>query len=434
MILSVGMEVVSGTVMLENVRRVVRLTYLHFIRKRPVLERRIAHLDMDAFYASVELLRYPQLRGLPLVVGGRRGCVPKPGADPGDFARLRDYVGRGVATTASYEARRLGVHSAMGLMKAAALAPDAILLPADFEAYRHYSARFKAAVAEIAPCIENRGIDEIYIDLTAVPGESVELARRIKANVHQATGLTCSIGITPNKLLAKIASELDKPDGLTVLDQTDLPSRIWPLAVGKIHGVGPKATLKLQAMGIRTIGELAATSPARLAQHFSAHYGRWLYAAAHGRDERPVVTVIEPKSLSRETTFERDLDVRRDRALLTNILLTLCDTLSRDLRHKGYRSKTLGIKLRYADFRTVTRDQTVAVPIETAEDILGVARDCLRRVSFDRKLRLLGIRASSLVNSIDEDRHDPGDRATGTQRRCAEPSLFEAGLDSSSTR
>src|SRR5581483_12242006 len=154
------------------------------------------------------------------------------------------YVGRGVATTATYEARALGVHSGMGLMKAAKLAPDAILLPADFDEYTRYSRRFKAAVAEIAPCIEDRGIDEIYIDLTDLEGESVELARRLKDSVRSATGLTCSIGITPNKLLSKIASEFDKPDGITLLGYPDLPARVWPLPVRKINGIGPRAGTK----------------------------------------------------------------------------------------------------------------------------------------------------------------------------------------------
>jgi DNA polymerase-4 len=281
-------------------------------------------------------------------------------------------------------------------MKAAALAPDAILLPADFDEYRRYSQRFKAAVAAIAPCIEDRGIDEIYIDLTDVPGETARLAQRIKDSVQRATGLTCSIGVTPNKLLAKIASELDKPDGLTVLTCADLPTRVWPLPARKINGVGPKTALKLEAMGIRTIGELARAPVEVLVQHFGKHYGQWLNAAANGRDERPVVTVSEPKSISRETTFERDLDPRRDRAALSGILIALCDRLSQDLIRKGYRGKTIGVKLRYEDFRTLTRDKTLAGPIADPQAILSTARDCLKRVPLDRKLRLLGIRVASL--------------------------------------
>jgi len=372
----------------------------------PSMERRIAHLDMDAFYASVELLRYPQLRGQAVVVGGR-GDRPRRGAELAEFQRLRGYAGRGVATTASYEARKLGVHSAMGLMRAAALAPDAILLPADFEAYRHYSRLFKAAVAEIAPCIENRGIDEIYIDLTEVPGESVALARQIKDSVRRATGLSCSIGVTPNKLLAKIASELDKPDGLTVLAYADLPARVWPLAVNKINGVGPKASGRLEAMGIRTIGELARTPLELLVRQFGKHYGRWLGDAAQGKDDRPLVTTSEPKSISRETTFERDLDPRRDRAELTGILTSLCARLADDLARKGYAGKTIGVKLRYEDFRTVTRDKTLAHPVAGPAEILGAARDCLRRVPLDRKLRLLGIRAAALSPANLQPRHPP---------------------------
>ena len=231
-----------------------------------LMERRIAHLDMDAFYASVELLRYPQLRGLPVVIGGK--LAHDVGEERQDFHRLRQYTGRGVVTTATYEARAFGIRSGMALMKAATLAPEAILLPADFDEYRRYSRLFKAAVADIAPQIEDRGIDEIYIDLTDVPGETVELAQRIKDNVRRATGLSCSIGVTPNKLLSKIASELQKPDGLTVLSHADLPTRIWPLPARIINGIGPRASAKLEALGIRTVGDLAAASPVMLIETF----------------------------------------------------------------------------------------------------------------------------------------------------------------------
>ncbi|MGH8574420.1 MAG: DNA polymerase Y family protein, partial [Gammaproteobacteria bacterium] len=238
------------------------------------MERRIAHLDMDAFYASVELLRYPRLRGLPVVIGGK--LAHDAGDDRQDFHRLRQYAGRGVVTTATYEARAFGIRSGMALMKAAALAPEAILLPADFDEYRRYSRLFKAAVADIAPQIEDRGIDEIYIDLTHVSGETVELAERIKGNVRRATGLSCSIGVTPNKLLSKIASELQKPDGLTVLSQADLPTRIWPLPARVINGIGPRASAKLEALGIHTVGELAAANLVTLIETFGSRYGRWL--------------------------------------------------------------------------------------------------------------------------------------------------------------
>jgi DNA polymerase-4 len=301
-----------------------------------------------------------------------------------------------VATTATYEARAFGVHSGMGLMKAAALAPDAILLPADFEAYGRCSRLFKAAVAELAPVIEDRGIDEIFIDLTDVPGDTGDLARRLKDAVRRATDLTCSIGVTPNKLLSKIASELGKPDGLTVLTLDDLPGRIWPLPTSAVNGIGPKATAKLAAMGLRTIGDLAAADPEALVAAFGQSYGAWLWQAAHGQDDRPVVTVREVKSVSRETTFERDLHPRRDREALTAILLDLCRRLAADLERKGVAGRTIGIKLRYDDFRTVTRDCTLDRAVADPKGILDAARSCLRRVPLDRPLRLLGIRVGTL--------------------------------------
>jgi DNA polymerase-4 len=354
---------------------------------------------MDAFFASVELLEHPELKGLPVVVGGRRSIAPSPG---GGFPRLKDYVGRGVATTATYEARAFGVRSGMGLMKAAALAPEAILLPAHFEAYVRMSRAFKAAVATVAPQIEDRGIDEIYIDLTEVAGESQDLARRLKEVVRQATGLSCSIGITPNKLLSKIASELQKPDGLTILGLDDIPTRIWPLPCSAVNGIGPKATAKLEGFGIRTIGDLARADAGWLVEHFGRSYGAWLHAAANGRDERPLVLAREPKSISRETTFERDLHPKLDRADLSRILLDLCERLASDLVRKGYLARSVGIKLRFEDFTTVTRDHTFPVPIADAAALRDAARASLRRVPLDRRLRLMGLRAGALVKVGEE--------------------------------
>ncbi|WP_322995805.1 DNA polymerase IV [Castellaniella sp.] len=358
--------------------------------------RRIAHLDMDAFFASVELLRYPELRGLPVVIGGRG---PRP--ENGVYARLRDYVGRGVITTATYEARALGVHSAMGMMKGARLAPDAILLPVDFVAYRDYSRRFKAAVAAIAPQIEDRGIDEIYIDLSALPEDSATLARRLKDAVKTATGLVCSVGISPNKLLSKIASDLDKPDGITLIGPGDLQRRIWPLPVSKVNGIGPKATRHLQQMGIETIAQLAGAAPDQLQAAFGLGMARWLLDVAHGIDERPLVMESEPRSISRETTFERDLHVVRDRAELSVIFRRLCEQLAEDLRRKQVRGATIGIKIRFDDFRIVTRDLTLHEAVGDADAIHRAAGQCLKRVTLDRRLRLLGVRASKL-ESVDK--------------------------------
>ncbi len=365
--------------------------------------RRIAHLDMDAFFASVELLRYPELRGLPVVVGGRHRWQPQPLAGGGwHFARLRDYSGRGVVTTSTYEARALGVHSAMGMMKAARLAPDAILLPARFDAYREYSRRFKAAVAAIAPRIEDRGIDEIYIDLSDhAQADSQALAADIQRAVHEATGLTCSIGVSPNKLLSKLASDMRKPGGITVLRMPDLATRVWPLPAARINGIGPKAAARLQQMGIVSIGELAAAPPQRLQQHFGRSYAAWLVEASHGRDPRPLVTESQPKSISRETTFERDLHARRDRAELSAHFTELCERLAADLRAKGCAARTIGVKLRFEDFRTVTRELSWPRPLLATADIRRAAGRCLRRVELDSRLRLLGVRASGLVDLAD---------------------------------
>ncbi|NYT61509.1 DNA polymerase IV [Alcaligenaceae bacterium] len=361
-------------------------------------ERRIAHLDMDAFYASVELLRYPELHGLPVVIGAGNHTQPKTLPDGTRlFSRLRGYVGRGVVTTSTYEARALGVFSAMGMMKAAQLAPEAILLPVDFATYRHYSRLFKAAVAAITPCIEDRGIDEIYIDLTDHDQASGSLAQQIKLAVRQATGLSCSIGISPNKLLSKIASELDKPDGITIIAPGDLQKRIWPLPVGKVNGIGPKANAKLAALGINSIADLAQAAPDLLQNHFGLSYANWLLEVAHGIDTRPVVTHSEPKSISRETTFERDLHVRRDRAALSEVFLQLCGQLAGDLQRKAYVARTIGIKLRFDDFRTVTRDITLPAYVADAAQIHRAAGLCLKRITLDHKIRLLGVRASSLL-------------------------------------
>ena len=391
---------------------------------QPPPPRWIAHLDMDAFYASVELLRYPELQGLPVVIGGGRRHQPVLQPDgTRRFARLRDYAGRGVATTATYAARDLGVFSAMGLMKAALRAPDAVLLPIDFDEYRRYSRLFKAAVAEITPLIEDRGIDEIYIDLSAVPdvheplghdplGGVRAVAQEIRNSVRRATGLSCSIGVTPNKLLSKIASELDKPDGLTILTLADLPTRIWPLPVRRINGIGPKAGAKLADLGIGTIGHLAERPREWLVAHFGRSHGAWLHDAAHGRDERPVVTHSEPVSMSRETTFERDLHAKADRAELSAIFTRLCEQVAADLQRKGYAGRTVGIKLRFEDFRTVTRDLTLPTPVADATAIRRAAGECLKRVDLKRRLRLLGVRVGSLAKAGQPPAAEPARRAS----------------------
>ena len=370
-----------------------------------MLKRVVAHVDMDAFYASVELLRYPQLKGLPVVIGGRRRDMAFDAEVLQQFPRLKDYAGRGVITTATYEARALGVHSGMGLMKAAALAPQAIILPLDFDQYRFYSREFKAAVLELAPHMEDRGIDEIYLELTELPGVQFDfghqLATQIQNHVFEKTGLTCSIGLSSNKLLSKICSDLKKPRGITVLEPHELHSKIWPLPVSKINGVGPKATEKLNELGVFTIGDLAEQNPADLVERFGRSYGQWLHQCAFGKDDRPVVTYSEPKSLSRETTFERNLHPRGDKSVLTPLFTALCEKVAADLQRKGYVAKTIGIKLRYEDFSSATRDVSLVFYTDDSGKIREAAGSCLKRIPLNQRLRLLGVRASGLLRKQD---------------------------------
>ncbi|TDS85306.1 DNA polymerase IV [Comamonas sp. JUb58] len=366
---------------------------------------------MDAFYASAELLRYPQLKGLPVIIGGGRRVEDEAlkarygdrldAIPPEAFPQLKDYVGRGVITTATYPARAFGVGSAMGMMKAAKLCPQAILLPVDFARYRHFSRQFKAIITAMAPQMEDRGVDEVYIDFTHVEGGQDDhgrsLALRMQAVIHAATGLTCSVGVAPNKQLAKMASEFNKPNGVSIVLESDLQTMIWPLACRKINGVGPKADAKLQALGITTLGDLAAKDLPWLVEHFGRSYGAWLHASSWGRDNRPVVTESEPVSMSRETTFDRDLHAVRDKAELGAIFTELCQMVAADLQRKGYVGRTIGIKLRYPDFRIATRDHSLPLYTQDAAAIRHAAGQCLKRAPLDQRLRLLGVRVGGLL-------------------------------------
>jgi len=342
-----------------------------------VTSRRILHLDMDAFFAAVELLRRPDLKGKPVIIGGR-----------GDPTR------RGVVATATYEAREFGVHSGMPFRTAHRLCPQAIYLPTDFTEYARWSRVFKAAMRAVSPQFEDRGIDEAYLDISALSASSEAIGHDLKRRILRDTGMTCSIGIASNKLIAKIASDLDKPDGLTILADGDIPARIWPLDVRKIPGIGPRAQERLYAMRIRTIGELAATAPLALATRFGNSMALFMHAAANGRHDRPVVTEREPKSRSRETTFQEDID---DRQVITSTLTRLAARVAEDLSARGYAGRTIGIKLRFADFTTLTRDRTLAEPTSDPATISQAALECLKRIALDRRVRLLGVRVTDLA-------------------------------------
>jgi DNA polymerase-4 len=386
-----------------------------------VSERLIAHVDMDAFYASVELLRYPQLVGQPVVIGGGRrrgGAAGGSGTDHSSsvehFDRLRSYTGRGVITTATYAARAFGLHSGMGLMKAAKLCPDAIMLPVDFDEYRRLSRLFKAAIRAVAPRVEDRGIDEVYVDLSDVGGAAsdhgLSLAQRLQRDVLAATRLTCSIGVSPNKLLAKLASEMNKPNGITLLRIEDLQEKVWPLACRKVNGIGPKAAERLTSMGLGTVGDLARTSRDDLIDAFGTHHGAWLHETAWGRDHRAVITDSEPVSMSSETTFDRDLHAVRDRAELSGIFSGLCKRLAADLQRKGYVGRSVAVKLRFDNFQSVTRAATLAEHTNDAATIRRAAGQCLKRAPLERRLRLLGVRVGALVR-LAELRARPADMA-----------------------
>ena len=397
---------------------------------------------MDAFFASVELLRYPQLKGLPMVIGGGRRRVDealRQAQGEGEHRRelaldeipvaafplLKDYVGRGVITTATYAARQFGVGSAMGMMKAAKLCPQAIVLPVDFDEVRRLSRLFKDTIREIAPLVEDRGVDEVYVDFTDVPGGQREggrvLARLLQKTIFQATGLTCSIGVAPNKLIAKMASEFDKPNGISIVYEEDVQTRIWPLAARKVNGIGPKADAKLESLGIRTVGEIAAKDRDWLIANFGKASGAWMHEVSWGRDDRPVVTESEPVSMSRETTFERDLHAVRDRAQLGVIFTQLCEKLADDLQRKGYVGKTIGIKLRYDDFKIATRDQTMVAFTADGKTIRQIAGQCLKRVSLERPLRLLGVRVGTLALAASATANRPH---TDDDLAARTPSLF----------
>lgn len=347
-------------------------------------DRRILHLDMDAFFASVELLRQPALRGRPLIIGGR-----------GDPSR------RGVVSTCTYEARAFGVRSGMPLRTAARLCPEAVYMPTDFAAYSHWSRRFKALMREVSPLFEDRGIDEAFLDITQVPGSAEHIAQQLKARILADSGLRCSIGIAPNKLLAKIASELDKPDGFTLIRPEDVATRIWPLEVRRIPGVGPKADERLASMQIRSIGQLAQTPLPLLSAAFGARYAGWLHEAAHGRVDKPLSLQREPRSRSRETTYQEDT---RDWQVVAASVVQLCRKLADDLQRAGYAGRTIGLKLRFSDFETLTRDRTLAQPTADAQTIRKAAFECLARVNgavsgegrLLRRVRLVGVRVGEL--------------------------------------
>lgn len=332
---------------------------------------------MDAFFAAVEQGRRPELRGRPVVVGGS-----------GDPTR------RGVVSTASYEARKYGIRSAMPLRTAHRLCPEAVFLAVDFAEYERVSEQVKGILRGFSSEVEDVGIDEAYLDISDMPGAPEETARAIKDSVRRETGLTCSIGIAPNKLLAKIASDMEKPDGLTVIREGEAESVLEGLPVRKLWGVGPRTEKALAEMGVNTAGELRAVSLEELRQRFGESHGRFLFEASRGLDERPLVTRWEAKSAGREVTFQRDT---ADWQKIAATLAGLSRQVALDMEERGLRGRTVTVKIRFDDFTTKTRARTLDEPVRSAEGIRRAAFEALARLDLrGRKVRLVGVRVERL--------------------------------------
>jgi DNA polymerase-4 len=343
------------------------------------MTRAVLHVDMDAFYASVEQHDDPSLAGKPLIVGWE-------GA-------------RGVVAAASYEVRRYGVHSAMPMRTALRLCPQAICLRPRMSRYQEVSRLLFGVFREVTPLVEGLSLDEAFLDVTAsahLPGGAVEIARAIKARIAALTGLTASVGVGPNKLVAKIASDLMKPDGLTIVDAARVHAVLDPLPVRRLPGLGRKTGAKVEAAGVHTLGELRSAPDAVLWPLFG-RYTAVTRERASGIDERPVLPEVEEKSLSAEDTFERDIGTP---GILQRQLARLADLAASRLRARGLQTSCIGVKIRRGDFATFSRQRAVAPPTCEARTVSAVAAELLARwlaANRGAKLRLLGVVLTELT-------------------------------------
>ncbi|MBI3458535.1 MAG: DNA polymerase IV [Candidatus Rokubacteria bacterium] len=338
--------------------------------------RAILHVDMDAFYAAVEQRDRPELRGKPVIVG----------ADP---------AGRGVVAAASYEARRYGIHSAMPIDRAYRLCPQGVYLPVDMPKYVRESAQIMRVLGEFTPLVEPLSLDEAFLDITASQGlfgPAVAIARTVKARIKAEVGLTASAGVAPNKFLAKIASGLRKPDGLVEVRPGEEAAFLRDLPIPRLWGVGPAAEAALAGLGVRTVGQLAWVPRRILVDRFGAT-GAHLWMLAQGRDDRPVVPWQEPKSVGAEETFERDTD---DARRLRVTLLAQADRVAAELRGLGLCGRTVTLKLRFADFRTVTRRETSTAPTADGGEIFRRAWSAFTRLPRPQPIRLIGLSVAGL--------------------------------------
>ncbi len=366
----------------------------------------VAHVDMDAFYVSIELLRRPELRGKPVVVAT--------GTDP---------TARGVVMTASYEAREFGVHSALPLAVAHRRCPQMVLVPRDMALYRRASVRVMEILGRFAERIEVAGLDEAYLDLSGCPAPKAR-ARQLKAEMRSELKLVCSVGLAPNKLLAKIASDLDKPDGLTVLRPDDMLDAVGDRPATLIPGVGPKTAERLGQAGIATVAELATAPEADLARVLGPNLGRELRARANGRDERRVTTERVAKSESRETTFAHDVgDPEEMRATVARLAESVCESLERN----GRGGRTVTLKIRLRPFRTFTRSRTLPETTADADVVRSVALELLDGFERDAPVRLLGVGVAGL-SAPDGAQNDDEGEGPATAEAGAEPLTLELGV------
>ena len=358
------------------------------------MTRAVLHVDMDAFYASVEQHDQPALAGAPLIVGWEGG--------------------RGVVAAASYEVRRFGVHSAMPMRTALKLCPQAVCVRPRMARYQEVSRIIFGAFHELTPLVQGLSLDEAFLDVTASQelfGGAVEIAQRVKRRIRELTGLSASVGVAPNKLVAKIASDLHKPDGLTVVEAQRLSEVLDPLSVRRLPGLGRKTGARVEAAGIRTLGELRSAPDAVLWPLFGRYSG-WMRERASGIDDRPVLPDLEEKSLSAEDTFEHDIGEPR---LLQSHLARLADLAASRLRARELMAGCIGVKIRREDFTTYTRQRAVAPPTCEARAVVGVAAELLARwlaANAGAKLRLLGVVLTELTPAsqlgLFEDARHPG--------------------------
>ncbi len=346
------------------------------------MKRRVMHLDMDAFYASVEQVDNPELKGKPVIVGGAE---------------------RGVVSACSYEARRFGVHSAMPCFQARRLCPQGVFLPVRMHRYKEASEMVMKIIEEHSPVVEQVSIDEAFADITgceALYGSPIDMALKIKREIYEKTFLSCSIGLAPNKLLAKIASDMQKPNGLTIVNEEDIPSFMAALPIGKIPGLGARSVQELKTLGIRMASDVTKFPASYWAKRLGKN-GLKFYEKALGKDDSPLCPDREPKSVGAENTFSRDTD---DADELKKWLLLQAERVGRELRECGYEGKTITLKLKFSDFKQITRSHSLREPTNSTGIIFDTASRLLEAVNISRKVRLTGVSVSNLSKGMKQAR------------------------------